>query len=161
DERYLVIRPRPDRPRELPPGRPAEPKPKPPAEPVPVPMPPADPPIDLADHVAVGRAAFAAGEYGRAAERLELAANAAPDDPLPRMLWCQALFALGKYREATAVVVVGVKRQPDWPLLRFRARDLYRDHPAEFDAHLRLLRSAVERFPDDPALLFLLGHQLW
>jgi Flp pilus assembly protein TadD len=111
--------------------------------------------------VEAGRTAFAAGQYGRALERFRKAAEITPEEPSAHYLVSQALFALGKYREAVAAIAAGVTLRPDWSEARFRSRDLYADRLAAFDAHLAELRKAVEMFPDDPALNFLLGHQLW
>ena len=115
-----------------------------------------------ADRLAeAGRKAFAAGEYGRALELFRRAAELTPHEPSAHYLVSQAQFALGKYREAVAAIAAGIAVRADWPDARFVSRDLYWKTPEAFDEHLKALRQAVAAFPDDPELLFLLGHQLW
>jgi len=115
-----------------------------------------------ADRLAeAGRKAFTAGQYGRALELFRRAVEIMPDEGSTHFLVSQAEFALGKYREAVAAITAGMAVRPDWPDARFVVRDLYWKSPEVFDDHLKALRQAVEAFPDDPGLLFLLGHQLW
>jgi Tfp pilus assembly protein PilF len=115
-----------------------------------------------ADRLAeAGRKAFTAGQYGRALELFRRAVEIMPNEGSAHFLVSQAEFALGKYREAAAAVAAGMAVRPDWPDARFVARDLYWKTPELFDDHLKALRQAVEAFPDDAGLLFVLGHQLW
>ena len=115
-----------------------------------------------ADRVAeAGRKAFAAGQYGRALELFQRAAAITPNEPSVVFLISQAQFALGKYREAVTAIAEGIALRVDWSDARFVSRDLYWKKPAIFDDHLLALRAAVEAFPADPGLLFLLGHELW
>jgi Flp pilus assembly protein TadD len=111
--------------------------------------------------VETGRTAFADGQYGRALERFRRAAEITPNEPSAHYLVSQAHFALGKYREAVAAIAAGMALRADWSEARFHSRDLYGPKPANFDLHLADLRRAVEMFPEDATLLFLLGHQLW
>ncbi|HVK12511.1 MAG TPA: tetratricopeptide repeat protein [Gemmataceae bacterium] len=115
-----------------------------------------------ADRVAeAGKKAFADGQYGRALELLRKAVALTPQDPSAHFNAAQAAFALGKYRDAVEAIAAGVALRPDWADARFAARDLYGKKPTAFDDHLKALREAVAAFPDDPTLLFLLGHQFW
>ncbi|MSR52065.1 MAG: hypothetical protein EXS09_02100 [Gemmataceae bacterium] len=115
-----------------------------------------------ADRVAeAGRKAFADGQYGRALELFQRVATITPNEPSVHFLISQAQFALGKYREAVSSIADGIALRVDWSDARFVARDLYWKKPAIFDDHLRPLIQAVEAFPDDAGLLFLLGHELW
>lgn len=169
----LVIRPRPGgvanlpAPREAqlgPPPKLAEPAPKAPGrEPAPRQAPAPDPDADTENERQnnLGRDAFAAGEYGRAADRFAQAIRVAPKKPLSHFLRAQAQFALGKYRDATASILAGLKLQPDWPATKFNPRELYGENAADHALHLERLRLALERSPDEPALLFLYGYQLW
>jgi hypothetical protein len=111
--------------------------------------------------VEAGRTAFADGQYGRALELFRKAAEITPNEPSAHYLVSQAYFALGKYREAVAAIAAGMALRADWSEARFNSRDLYWKKPAVFDDHLAALRQAATAFPDDPALAFLLGHQLW
>jgi tetratricopeptide (TPR) repeat protein len=111
--------------------------------------------------VETGREAFATGQYGRALELFRKAAEITPNEPSAHYLIAQAQFALGKYREAVTAIGAGMALRADWPEARFSSRDLYGDRPETFDQHLADLRRAAEAFPNDPTLLFLLGHQLW
>lgn len=108
-----------------------------------------------------GRRAFTDGQYGRALELFRRAAELTPKEPAAHYLVSQAQFALGKYREAVAAITTGMAVRPDWPNARFHSRDLYWKKPELYDDHLAALRQAVAALPDDPALVFLLGHQLW
>jgi tetratricopeptide (TPR) repeat protein len=162
--------PRPEEPppkpkqEELPP-RPEEPKPKPPVRHVQeLPLPPEpdpNPNNEAGRQIALGRAAFAAGEYGRAAHHFRLAAVTDPMTPIGHFLLAQALFALGKYEEAVATIHAGLRLQPDWPQRRFRPLELYGDNVADYPEHLARLEEAATRQPDDPVLLFLYAYQLW
>jgi hypothetical protein len=140
------------------------------------PAPPPPPPVILpdlpkvarplgradADRIAeAGRKAFAEGQYGRALELFRHAADITPKEPSAHYVIAQALFALGKYREAVAAIAAGMALRADWSEARFLSRDLYWKKPDVFDEHLKSLQAAVEAFPGDAALLFLLGHQLW
>jgi tetratricopeptide (TPR) repeat protein len=108
-----------------------------------------------------GRRAFADGQYGRALELFRKAADVTPNEPSAHYLVSQAYFALGKYREAVAAIAAGMALRADWSEARFSSRDLYWKKPALFDEQLAALRQAATAFPDDAALQFLLGHQLW
>jgi hypothetical protein len=159
---------RPLRPGDRPGARPpAEPPPPPPA-PAPRPVPelplaprPEAPPAEAARQVGLGREAFTAGEYGRAAERFARAAEVWPEDPPAGFLLAQAHLASGQYAEAFAALEAAFRRRPAGPGDGFVPRALYGDRAADFAAHLQALRSSRDRFPDDPVLLFLTGYQLW
>jgi hypothetical protein len=146
-------------PKEEPPKeKPAEHKP---AELPPAPLPEPEPKDESARQVALGRAAFAAGQYGRAAFRFRQAVVVAPGEALPHFLLAQTLFALGKYGEAVAEVHTGLLLQPDWPTRNFRPLELYGDEVADYPEHLARLEEALSRNPDDPDLLFLYAYELW
>jgi len=106
------------------------------------------------------RESFAEGEYGRAAERLQAAIALAPEVPLPYFLLAQVRMARGEYPEAVAAIRDGMRRAPDWPAAKFDPAGLY-PRPELFDPDLERLKAALAAKPDDPALLFLSGYQLW
>jgi hypothetical protein len=108
-----------------------------------------------------GRVAFAADEFGRAADHFRRAAAADPADPVPAFLLAQALVALGKYTAAAETVRAAADRFPNWTALPIRPLDVYGPHAADYSAHLKLLDQTRAAHPDDPALLFLSGHVLW
>lgn len=115
-----------------------------------------------ADRIAdEGRKAFTNGQYGRAVELFGRAAELSPNEPSNHWLVSQANFALGKYREAVEAIAAGMAIRADWSEARFVARDLYWKKPELFDDHIKALRQALEAFPNDATLLFLLGHELW
>jgi predicted Zn-dependent protease len=122
---------------------------------------PADPKARAAFEVARARAAFAEGQYGRAAERLADAIAADPAAALPYFLLAQARTARGEYAEAVAAIRDGMKHAPDWPTFGFNLKELYGAAAVKFDAHLGDLRAAAAADPDDPAVGFLLGYHLW
>ncbi|HKB00988.1 MAG TPA: hypothetical protein VKD90_02160 [Gemmataceae bacterium] len=115
-----------------------------------------------ADRLAeAGRKAFADGQYGRALELFRKAAETIPGEPSAYYLVSQAQFALGKYRESVTSIAAGMVLRANWSEARFNSRDLYWKNPESFDDHLKALRQAVAAYSNDPALTFLLGHQLW
>jgi hypothetical protein len=120
-----------------------------------------DPATESARQMKLARAAFAAEQYGAAADHLDAAAKARPDDALPHFLKAQVRFAAGRYAEAVAAVRDGMKLAPDWPAGTFRAKELYGPAEARFDQHLADLAGAAEANPDEPGLTFLLGYQFW
>jgi hypothetical protein len=116
---------------------------------------------ESARQVKLAQAAFAAGEYGRAAERLTEAGRLKPDEPLPYFLLVQVRLARGEYAEAVAAIRDGLKLAPDWPASAFSPKPLYAADPGAFDRHLAELKAAVERDPNDATAHYLLAHQLW
>jgi hypothetical protein len=118
--------------------------------------------LDDKDRLAVpGLEAFRRGEYARAERRWQQATVALADEPRNYFLLAQAQMAQGKYQEAVASIHAGLRRDPDWPRARFRPGDLYGPDAPDFPNHLQQLQEALERFPNDPVLLFLFGCQLW
>ena len=124
-------------------------------------VPEADPQKEAARLVKLGRAAFAEGDYGQAAEQFERATAADPADAVTYFLHGQARFAAGQYRGATARIRDGLARDPKWPLSPFRAAELYAAAPERFAVHLAELKKAVADNPGLVTLEFLLGYQLW
>ena len=127
-------------------------------EPVEVPK---DPKQRAAFEVTQAKAAFTAGEYGRAAERLADAIAASPGEPLAYFLLAQARVARGEYAEAVAAIRDGMRRAPDWPATTFNLKELYGPNAAAFDEHLGELKKAAAAEPTDPTPGFLLGYYLW
>jgi hypothetical protein len=140
--------------------QPAPPAPKA-SPPPPRAEPPKDPLAETARNLALGKEAFGAGEYGRAAFRFRKAAETAPDQALPQFLLAQALLALGKYRDAATAIHAGLALDPTWPALGPRLRALYGPNEDEFAAHVQQLAAARTQHPDDPVLLFLHAYVLW
>ncbi len=158
---------RPVRPEEPAPARVPPPVPKPrPDDPRPpeLPRPPrpeATPNAEAKRLLELGKGAFAAGEYGRAAERFRQAAAADPAEPLARFLLAEADFALGRYDDAADALHVGLRLRPEWPAVAFRPAELYGANVADRLEHLRRLDEARVRHPGDPVLLFLSAYQMW
>ena len=75
----------------------------------------ADPAKEAARLVALGRAAFAAGEYGQAAEEFERAGVANPKLAPAHFLRAQAAFAAGRYTDAATAIRAGLDLDPAWP----------------------------------------------
>ena len=151
-------------------------------EPIPLPLPPPPPRVGMFDPVAMpvlvevadpdpkkealrllklGRAAFAAGDFGRAAEHFERASTADPADAVAYFLHGQAKFATGQFAEAAARIRDGLARDPKWPLAAFDPIALYGDQPERFVLHLIALKKAAAANPNQVTLEFLLGYQLW
>jgi hypothetical protein len=137
-----------------------KPKEKPPELPHP-PFPEADPRAESARLSALGRAAFAAGQYGRAAQRFGQATRVNPNAADAYFLLAQAEVALGKYDEAVEAIQAGMRLEADWPTAKFRPVTLYDGNVADLPEHLWRLEDALTRHPDDAVLLFLYAYQLW
>lgn len=174
EDNFFVIRPRPQGAEPAGPRRPplplARPNPRPleaepglpPRRPLAVqPEPEANPQRESERLSKLGRDAFADGLYGLAIERFRRAIKLSPDNAEAYFDLSQAYFAVGKYRQAVATIAEGLKHDADWPDRRFDPRVLYGPNQAEFIAHLGDLRTLLAADPNDPGLLFLLGHQLW
>jgi hypothetical protein len=132
--------------------------------PAPLPLEPkrdADARVELNRQLDLGRAAMGDGEFGRALHRFEEAIRVSPQTASGYFHRAQAEFALGKYREAVASIVEGLRLRPDWSSARFQPRELYGNNLGLFDLHLQELKNTLDLRPQDPALLFLYGYQLW
>ena len=106
-----------------------------------------------------GRAAFAAGEYGRAARLFARAAEKDPDLPFPHYWEAQAEIAAGRYAEALVALYQGLQRHPQAGP-HFDPKELYGSHPQKYANHLAALRRAMADQPQEPALAYLLAWQL-
>jgi tetratricopeptide (TPR) repeat protein len=124
-------------------------------------LPEDDPKAENARLVALGKAAFADGEYGRAVGRFSQGVRIAPREPLAHFLLAEALFATGSYVESVEAIHRGLALQPDWPAMGLRPLQLYGGNIAEYPAHLGRLETALANNPNDAALLFLWAYQLW
>jgi hypothetical protein len=128
--------------------------------PLPGPRPAATPKAEHERLVQLGKDAFAAQQYGRAAERFRQALAA--DDQAPaHFLLAQAEFTLGKYFDAVDALEAGLKLDPNWPTAPFHPQALYGPDGDDFTEQLQRLQNALARHPDDPVLLFLYAYQLW
>jgi len=165
----LVVRPNGEGVR---PGVAPEPKPEPApmkplagfareVPPAPEAPPPADPKARAAFEVTKAKDAFAASEYGRAAERLADAIKAAPNESLPYFLLAQACTARGEYAAAVAAIKDGFRRDPDWPAATFKLKAIYGANAAALEEHLADLTKAAAAEPDNPTLGFLAGYHQW
>jgi hypothetical protein len=148
--------PPPDVPRQPPPPQVQGPFP-------PKPGPPKQNPIEEANRlVDLGLASFREQFYGLAALRFRQAIEANPFSARPRFFLGQAYFALGKFRDAVAVIEAGMDRDPAWPQTAVLLQlDLYKGNAADFDEHMKRLEKAVTDAPKQADFLFLRGHQLW
>jgi hypothetical protein len=160
DNRNRAARPVPPA---LPPPKPEPPKkdedlPPPPRPP----LPEANPVAEHARLVGLGKEAFAAGEYGRAAQRFGQAAAALPNDATSHFLHAEALFALGKYHDSVDAISAGMALDPNWPLKKFAIAELYGpNNAAAYADQLRRLDDTRARFANDPVVLFLSAYHLW
>ncbi len=125
------------------------------------PPPAADQNEESERQVKLGRESFASGQVGLAAQQFQKAINAAPKRALPYFLLAQAQYAVGRYREAVVAVLAGLKLEPNWPATLFDPRDLYEGNAADFALDLEKLHQAADRSPEEPALSFLYGYELW
>jgi tetratricopeptide (TPR) repeat protein len=111
--------------------------------------------------IELGKEAFADTDYGLAAQRFRQAGVVLPTDSRAQFLLAQALFALGKYREAADAISAGLTLEPNWPALNFHPLELYGANAVLYPDHLRRLEDVVVRFPKDSVVLFLYAYELW
>lgn len=124
-------------------------------------LPDPDPKKEAARQLRLARAAFAAEDYGRAADHFARASTSDPADARTYFLHAQAQFAAGQYADAVARVRDGLARDPKWPAAAFDPADLYDGRADLYALHLNALKKAVADNPGQPVLEFLLGYQLW
>jgi hypothetical protein len=120
-----------------------------------------NPMVSHARMVREGRAAFANGEYGRAADWFQRAIAVAPVVADGHLLLAQAWIALGKYVDAAAEIHRGVQLDRTWPTTGSPIRELYGPRQVDFDRHSQQLADAADAFPDDAALQFVLAYVHW
>jgi Flp pilus assembly protein TadD len=126
------------------------------------PMPPAQLPRDEKGLMELGIAEFRAGDFGLAAQRFRRARDSKPDLSQAYFLLAQTEFAMGQYRDAVATIHAGMALDKQWPRLAIHPRlDLYQGREADYADHLQRLGNSVAAQPNQPALLFLMAHQLW
>lgn len=121
----------------------------------------ADPKKEAVRLLALGRAAFESGEFGRAAEHFARASVADDKNAEAPFLRAQALFAAGKYADAVSALRTGLALDAKWPTSGFAPTALYGGHRDRFDAQLAALKKALADNPGVPELEFLLGYELW
>jgi hypothetical protein len=113
-------------------------------------------------YIGYGDARFVEQKYSEANERYRTAARTAPQlaDALFRQGF--ALLAMGRYEPALTAIKRGMKLDPNWANSDFELKTLYGDDEAgKKDAHREAIATALEKNPNDPDLLFLLGVHLY
>jgi hypothetical protein len=104
---------------------------------------------------------FQQQDFRAAYERYKLAAQAAPDLVEAHLRKGQCMLALQHFDAAVRLFKHAVSFHPQWATARFSLGELYGDKPAMKEAHWESLAMQVERDPNNPDLLFLLGMQLY
>ena len=106
-----------------------------------------------------GVAAFQKGDYDGAASGLRHAIVEDPGNPILLMELGMALFAMGKYEEATGAIQTGMHQLPPdhWGMVVTHYADLYAN-PQDYTRHLHGLEQGVKAKPNDPSVRFLLGY---
>lgn len=166
-DQFIVVRPNNKNARRMPAPERLPPIPNVPdlnIRPAPLPLEPkraADARVEMNRQLDLGRQAMGDAEFGRALHRFDEAIRIAPKTSTGYFHRAQVEFALGKYHEAVGSIVEGLKLRPDWSSVRFATRDLYGNNFGLFDLHLQELKNTLAQRPEDPALLFLYGYQLW
>jgi tetratricopeptide (TPR) repeat protein len=100
---------------------------------------------------------FRAGRYDRAAINMIGAAEKNHADAASRLHAGHALFALGRYDEATAMLARSFELRPSLAHQDYDIRDEYGDK-TDFEAHLAALRAHVAARPNDAGAVTLLGY---
>ncbi|MBN2563439.1 MAG: hypothetical protein JXQ75_21165 [Phycisphaerae bacterium] len=100
---------------------------------------------------------FRDGRYDWAAIKLLGAAEKNQADAASRLHAGHALFALGRYGEATKLIARAFELSPSLPHKQYDIRDEYGDK-ADFDRHLRALKAHAAKHPDDAGAMTLLGY---
>jgi tetratricopeptide (TPR) repeat protein len=67
-------------------------------------------------------------------------------------------FAQKKFKEASAMLVAGLKDVPEWPGMTIDLRGFHKD-PAEYEETLAELEAQTKKSPFDTPLQFLLGYE--
>jgi tetratricopeptide (TPR) repeat protein len=91
---------------------------------------------------------------GQPLEMIPVACRLAP------LALANALFAQKQYKPASDAVVKALHYLPEWPAMTIDLRSLHHD-PAEYEAMLENLQATAKAAPDDAALQFLLGYELF
>src|SRR5690606_21919750 len=107
-----------------------------------------------------GTRLFSQGSYYRAAEQFRQSIKQVPNDPTSYFFFAQALFASGKYHEATEAIKDGLAINPNWLDADFDMRSLYKN-PADVVSQLAELGKELKQNPLDRNSLFLLGFELF
>ena len=104
-----------------------------------------------------GVALFYEGRYDWAAIKLLGAAEKNQANAGSRLHAGHALFALGRYGEATKLIARAFELSPSLISKQYDIRDEYAK-PADFDRHLAALQTYVQAHPTDAAAMTLLGY---
>ncbi len=112
------------------------------------------------DKIDEGMELFRAGRYDRAAVAWLGAARADRSDAASRIHAGHALFAVGRYPEAVALLSRAFELAPQLAESQYDIRADYGD-PADFEAHLTALKARVADYPDDAAATALLGYVIF
>ncbi|HPD30431.1 MAG TPA: tetratricopeptide repeat protein [Phycisphaerae bacterium] len=97
------------------------------------------------------------GKYRQAIDAFKLAAETDQGDPAARIYAAHALFATGRYREAMPFLARAFELQPKLALLDYDMRGDY-GRPADFEAQVRALESALAQSPSSVERLIMLGY---
>lgn len=104
-----------------------------------------------------GTESFRAGDYSSSARHFILAARLDNGDASSRIRAGHALVAVGRYREASALIARALQLQPKLPYLTRDIRDEY-GQKDDFDQHFELLAGATRDAGDQADLWALLGY---
>ncbi len=114
-------------------------------------------PQGMSDYISAGDRHFHAGDYAAAEREFKAAAEAFPDQPIPRLARGHALFALRDYAAASRSLQDGIGLIPAWHGSGINLRGFVAD-PGAFDANLLDLAGRYQAAPHDRHLLFLLAY---
>ncbi len=111
------------------------------------------------DRIEKGEAAFRDGDYSGAIADWCKELTVGHFSPVLQLMFGQAHFAVGNYREATVATQAAMHALPTdrWGLVVSNRKELYNNLDA-YNVQLQQLEAAVHEKPADPALRFLLGY---
>lgn len=113
----------------------------------------------LRDGIAQGDRSFRAGDFAAAVRKFSDTARRFPGEPIPRLARGHALFALGKYAEASRSLQQGIRIFPLWSRSGINLPGFFHE-PGLFIRNMKELAQRIDTAPHDTDLLFLRAYCL-
>jgi len=100
---------------------------------------------------------FRARQYATAAAWFREASRQHPRQPIPKLAFGHALFAMGHFDESSAALREGLVLFPEWPRARIDLRRFFTDQ-SDFDQRLVDLERFASSRPSEAKARFLLAY---